>query len=633
MESIFRKIKENSIFTVGFIAILFALWSVATSSRGVVLTKQFYDPVRTTSDRSEAVIVSIDDTSLQALGAWPWDRSVLAKLITVLNQSNARAAVFDVLFLEPRSGDDAFKEALLHTATPVVLAAKLDNDVYLPSYFVDGKNPLVVSALANVEPDSDGKVREFPTTSLQNGICITGLAQTGFAISTFAKSTNCAPSGDHMFRYPKEIATYSLVDVINGKVSPDKLKDKVVFIGATSLDLMDHFVGISGEKIPGIYVHASIFTSLLNRVSDKDCSSVQVLIYIALSMFFTGWLLYRAKSLLGQVSVIVLLLVAITGISLWVFSYGIELPLPWIITSVFLNGTYITVARFIKERKKGEYIQSLFSKYVHKDVLKELLKSSRPINLEGEKRDMTILFSDLRGFTTFAESLPPEELTKLLNGYFSAMTPPILEEKGTIDKFIGDAVMAFWNAPLYVDDHTTHAVRAGLLMGKALEDFNSKHGSALAMGIGVHRGDVIVGNVGSKERVNYTVLGDAVNLTSRIEGLTKKYGVKCLITEEARNGVTDENIIFRRLDVITVKGKKLPTTLYEARFRDDESEKLFEEYEKAFDLYQEKSFDEAEVIFKKLKEEGDYSSEVMYERIRMIVDKHEWDFVHHWDEK
>jgi adenylate cyclase len=303
------------------------------------------------------------------------------------------------------------------------------------------------------------------------------------------------------------------------------------------------------------------------------------------------------------------------------------------ILTVLSSGGFFTLVRFIKEKKRSEHIATLFSKYVHKDVLKELMKSPESINLTGEKRYLTVLFSDLRGFTTLSESLSPEELTTVLNGYFSAMTPAVLEEHGTIDKYIGDAIMAFWNAPLEVKNHERHAVISALRMQEDLKKFNKEHNTTLAVGVGIHAGNAVVGNVGSKERVNYTVLGDTVNLASRVEGLTKKYGVEVLVTEEVKDKVDDEGILFRKLDIITVKGKNLPTVLYEAMRMDTSRVSVIKAYDEAFLKYQNGEFEKAKELFKALADKGDIPGEKMYERIMNLGEVHNWDGVWHFDEK
>ena len=626
-------LKEYISFLIGFIVIFLLLYFVAVSNRGVNVTDKFFDPIRTTTNRPEVIVVGIDDASLQKIGAWPWDRKVFAEVTEKLSQLGAKSIVYDVLFLERRSGDEEFKKVLDTVFTNVVLGSKMERDKYYTSFLDTSSNTQVVSAIANVTPDDDGKVRRYPKAVAEGDKCIFGMARTAFNLFTFDNNKECEVTSDNLFRYPEKIQEYSLIDVLSGKIDEDKIKGKVVFIGSTSLDLEDHFVGINGEKIAGVFVHASIFTSLLNKVNDRGTTGSESALLILLFIIITGFLLYKTKTILGQVLVIIGVILSVLLISFLSFSYGVQFPAPWLIAVVLITGGYVVAFRFIKEKKKSEYIEGMFSKYVHKDVLKELMKSSSDIRFDGEKREMTILFSDLRGFTTVAETLEPEELTKMLNGYLSAMTPCILEQKGTIDKFIGDAVMAFWNAPLFVEDHATHAVSSALSMQEALKKFNLENNTKLVMGIGIHTGNVIVGNVGSKERVNYTILGDAVNLTSRIEGLTKKYCVECIITEEVKNKITDKNIIFRKLDIITVKGKNLPTVLYEIKRNNDKDSRTFLLYDKAYNSYQNRDFDEAERIFTELKGEGDSPSEIILERLVSVRKNDDWDGVYHFDEK
>jgi adenylate cyclase len=311
------------------------------------------------------------------------------------------------------------------------------------------------------------------------------------------------------------------------------------------------------------------------------------------------------------------------------------LAAPLILFSVILSALYTGIFRFLKERKQNEYIKNLFSRYVHKDVLQELLNSSSQVRLGGERREVSVLFSDLRGFTTFSEQMNAEELTTLLNDYLSAMSPIILEEKGTIDKYIGDAIMAFWNAPLPTKDHAKRAAKSALRMQEALNAFNKERNTTLAMGIGIHSGEVIVGNVGSLERINYTILGDVVNNTSRLEGITKKYGVGIIATEELKQKIDDPDILFRKLDVIIVKGKTKPTHIFEVLFFSKEKESLVHEYEEAFLLYQKGDFNKAKISFEKLEKVGDAPSAVMLERIAFLEKNtsKEWDGVWKFNEK
>ncbi len=616
-------------YIIVFFVVMVGIGMFASSPIGKNTTDRAYDVLRTTETRDEVVIVGIDDKSLQEFGAWPWDRSVFAQLQNVLTSTNVKVSVYDILFFEPRVGDDAFKESLSLARKPVLLASKFENETYLSSYLVTGSTTSR-SALANVEPDNDGKIRKYSPIGIFNDECVPSLAQNAFMLTT---SNAVCGSSSGLFRYPKHITTYSLVDVIQNKIPEEQLRGKVVFIGATSLGLEDTFIGLSGNKIPGVYVHASMFTSLLNNVEDTPISRTVTLILVVLVSILSSCCILISQSVYRQSALLAGLLLITLVTSVVIFEQGIVVPLPWLVVSMLISGGYSALIRFVSERKQNEYIQSLFSKYVHKDVLKELIVSGSEIKLGGERKHVTVLFSDIRGFTTLSESLSPEELTSMLNNYLSAMTPQILEEKGTIDKFIGDAIMAFWNAPLPVEHHSLHALRSALRMQKALDALNTEKKYSLAIGIGVHTGSVVVGNVGGKDRVNYTILGDTVNLTSRLENLTKKYGVTILTTEAVKEAVTDTSLAWRKLDTSTVAGKATPTTLYEVREASDFPSSLVEKYERALELYGKGVWDEAEEIFTQLSQEGDIPSGKMLARIPELRKKKEWDGIWRYDEK
>lgn len=637
MKEVLTTMRKRRSLIVGVVCIACFVYLCATSPRGELITQQFFDPIRVTDERDDVVIVGIDDASLQTYGAWPWNRSVFADLTKKLDAYGATVVVYDVLFLESRNGDASFTKTFSELHTPVILAAKVEKkasgDMYLESFYVNTTSTTPLAALANIQPDSDGKVRRYPTVYRKGDRLISPLAVEAYRVVTHSMSTVCVDYSSFTFRYPNHVTVYSLRDVMTGSVDASKLKDKIIFIGSTSLDLEDHFVGMGGEKVPGVYVHASILTSLLNNEHDRGLTDIEIVLSIVVCISFVLLLLHYTKTIIGQVGVVVLTILGVLTVSLFLFTLHILFPALWSIFLLFLVSGYTTLIRFIDEKKRGEHISSLFSKYVHKDVLRELLKSPKSLNLQGEKRELTILFSDLRGFTSLSESLSPEELTNILNGYFSAMTPSILDEHGTIDKFIGDAIMAFWNAPLLVPDHERHAVLSALSMQESLRRFNSNHGTNLAVGIGIHTGYAVVGNVGSLERVNYTVLGDTVNLASRVESLTKKYGVEIMVTEEVKNKVHDERVVFRKLDVITVKGKTEPTVLYEVMSADDMHSTYIHEYESALHEYQKGNFKKASGKFKILATNGDVPSGKMYERLCDLDDREQWDGVWHFDEK
>ena len=623
-----RLLKEKPGVLFGYVSLFCLLAMYSISLRSYESSSRLLDLIRTTDSRNEVVVVGIDDASLQEIGAWPWDRNIFAQLTKTLDDAGARVVAYDVLFFEPRTGDEALKQVLDNAEHTVLLASRVDSGEYLSSYLLSGSR--AESALANVHPDRDGKVRSYPRGFLSSDTCTLSLSQMAFAVYT-KKELPCDPEAT--FRYPKTITEYSLVDVLRGSVTPESFKDKVVFIGSTSLGLEDHFIGMQGSKSPGVYVHASAFTSYLNAVHDVRLPRAAEGFLILIVGLITTGLLFFFKRALTQLGAVIGLELGVVLISVAAFSAGYTIPVTALLGTVLIVAGYTALIRFLEERKQNVFIEQIFSKYVHKDVLQELLHSGKEIALGGERKTLTVLFSDIRGFTTLSESLSPEELTSILNAYLSDMTPHILEEKGTIDKFIGDAIMAFWNAPLPVAHHERHAVKAALKMHDALEMFNTHHTTHLAAGIGIHTGSVVVGNVGGKDRVNYTILGDTVNLTSRLEGLTKKYGVATIVTMAVKDAITDEKIAFRCLDVITVAGKSTPTTLYEARYAHDFSEGLIEEYEKALTYYYQGQWNSAERIFKKLAKGGDKPSEKMLERIPELRKKEKWDGIWRFDEK
>jgi len=240
---------------------------------------------------------------------------------------------------------------------------------------------------------------------------------------------------------------------------------------------------------------------------------------------------------------------------------------------------------YIEEKNQNTLITEAFGKYVNKHLLDEMISKKSEIKLGGEKRDITVFFSDIRDFTSVSEKLFPEELANLINSYLTTMAKIILDNNGTIDKFIGDAIMSFWNAPLEKKDHSFLACKSAIEQIKSLKEFNQKDSDKkpkLRMGCGIHTGEAIVGNFGSHHRFNYTALGDTVNLSSRLEGLTKYYKIPIIISESTQKLVRT-NFDFRKLDMVKVKGKEKPVSIYELCIEKDTD--LVEKFENALDLY------------------------------------------------
>ncbi len=265
-------------------------------------------------------------------------------------------------------------------------------------------------------------------------------------------------------------------------------------------------------------------------------------------------------------------------------------------------------------------------------VLEELLKNPKAVKLGGSEAEVTVFFSDIRGFTTISEKLTPRELTDLLNRYLTRMTDIILEDKGVVDKYIGDAIMAFWGAPLKDKDHPYLAVQSSLSMLEELDTFNAESEAngqlPINIGIGLNTGTVIVGNMGSTQRFDYTIMGDPVNLGSRIEGQTKTYGVRLLASEMTmaalKNTGHDTKVFSREVDKVTVKGKKEPVSLFEIveRSREEKVRKILEDFTELRTLYYAGSWKEVVHLGEKiLKIVDDGPTKVLIERAK--------EFVHH----
>ncbi|MEK7452091.1 MAG: adenylate/guanylate cyclase domain-containing protein, partial [Patescibacteria group bacterium] len=298
------------------------------------------------------------------------------------------------------------------------------------------------------------------------------------------------------------------------------------------------------------------------------------------------------------------------------FGFHIMVPLFYELLAFVFAILASLLFEYISTAKEKAFIKNSFQYYLTPHVIEQILKDPEKLKLGGEKRNMTILFSDIRGFTTISEALTPEELTQLLNDYLTAMTDIIMDQNGVVDKYIGDAVMAFWGAPLDNPVHAEDACLSAIAMMKRLRVFNAQSKTPLHIGIGLNTGDVVVGNMGSHKRFNYTVMGDVVNLASRLESLTKYYRVSILVTEETMMQATEgvvkgakgsegaegvNELRFRELDLVIVKGKKEPKKIFEL-IVDDPSEVLdqaLEAFQCGRDAYTKGNWDEATAAFQK----------------------------------
>jgi adenylate cyclase len=374
----------------------------------------------------------------------------------------------------------------------------------------------------------------------------------------------------------------SAVDVLEGRVAPEKIARKLVLIGTSAVGLNDLKTTPVSPAMPGVEIHAQVLESALTRVLlSQPIYSIVVELCAAIVL---GLLVIAFAPLFGPIS-----LVAVGGLfasllvgTSWYFYSQQRLLIDFTYPLLSTTAIYLTLifSSFVREQAQRRQIRSAFSRYLSPTLVEQLAQSPEKLVLGGEEREMTIMFSDVRGFTTISESFKhdPQGLTKLMNRFLTPLTNAILARKGTIDKYMGDAIVAFWNAPLDDKEHQLNACEAALDMLERIEGLNevreleAKEGGhpyfPINVGVGLNTGTCVVGNMGSDLRFDYSVLGDSVNLASRLEGQSKEYGFPIIVGSNTALAVKDKFAILE-LDFIMVKGKKEPEVIYAIAGRED----------------------------------------------------------------
>jgi adenylate cyclase len=397
----------------------------------------------------------------------------------------------------------------------------------------------------------------------------------------------------------------SATDIIRGTADPALLRGTIVLLGTTAPGLKDLRSTPVGRADPGVEVHANIISGILDgRIKQKApyYSGIEIV-----ELFLIGTLLAVLfpilSPLMGALLTFGLILtVTLLSFSLWQYNHFIVPLGKPILFIIFVFLAQLLYSYFVESKKTRE-VTKLFGQYVPPEVVEQLAENPQPISMEGESREMTVLFSDIRGFTTISEKMDAKELSQMMNQFLTLLTQVIHQNKGTIDKYMGDAIMAFWGAPLNDPEHARHTLEAGMAMAKAVRQldaqFAAKGWEKLYIGVGISTGTMRVGNMGSEFRVAYTVMGDSVNLGSRLEGQTKDYGVQCICSQSTREKVPDW--IFRELDLVRVKGKHEPVAIFEPiGHKDSVGAELRQEllrYRQALKLYRGQQWEAAESEF------------------------------------
>jgi adenylate cyclase len=640
----------------------------------------------------KVVIIAIDDKSIRELGQWPWSRVRIGELVKNLAEYGVKVSALDIVFSEPeaRGGDLHFAEGiglagnvvmgyffrdeeqfpdpetLEQLTSAKVKLLKIDRDVTsvpIPEYKNLTANIPLLGARAldfgffNQTPDSDGVFRKSPLLLLFNGDIYPSLALKAlrysygseillnvavFGVKSLSIGKHLLPVNEHgelSLNYYGPTGTFrtiSAVDIIKKRFKQDDLKDCIAFVGATEIGIYDIRNTPFDPALPGIEINATVAAnSIDNRfiIRDGRTAAIEIgaVLFLPILLTFLLSLVPGTLAGLGIFSAVTALF--LSGNYLLFNSYLIDVTIFYPLFSLSLSQVTAEAYRNLIVERKGRSLKKAFSSYVSPDLVKQIEKDPDKLVLGGEQREITILFSDIRGFTTISEGLTPQELVRLLNEYLTPMTRIVLEEKGTLDKFIGDAVMAIFNAPLDLAGHPQAACRAALRMLETLKELNSgfsaKGMNIIDIGIGINTGFAVVGNMGADIRFDYTAIGDSVNLASRLEGLNKYYGTHILVSEDTRKAVNSAEYNFREIDRVKVKGKHLPVLIYEL-FVGDVS--VIGRFESGLNLFRSAEFRSAAAIFSKLADElDDVPSRLYLERCKEYLENPpgaEWDGVY-----
>ena len=702
------------------ITVLVAFGTIETSGRPVLramagLERAVYDwllrrDAAAARKIEDIVIVDIDNDSLREIGAWPWPRDVLARLMENLFALDARLVGVGLPLSLPddeqlraleaieeatraqggdteilRSLRDQFDHDAIFAETirgqPVVLGYQFDDSgraqaaLPAPTKIADrsvtvpptqwsrqvrratrewnsyrgyaGNLAAFLRAAKNaaghlqLPPENDGIVRRAPVfvrsganphssfaleiarlLDRPNPLPLSGAIENDFFDDSYLSAisfgrndlpltqegamplkylgrggprANFDTDADAVFRY------VGAAEILAGRARKEDIRGKIVLLGASADILRDRATTPINPSLPRIEIHA---TALANIIGEDLLSRPLNARWVEIAAIVGGGaVLSILLAFVGPP--IGLLICVLAAAAAFVFALS-----QWAANRYFLAGGFFIliaalliwniIAGFVAEWRRGRALQSSFGQYVPPELAKRISKSGKQLDMGGDSRVMSILFSDIRNFTAISEKFSPRELTHLMNRMLTALSECIHQNGGTVDKYIGDAVMAFWNAPLDDEKHATNAILAAFDMQKKIDELSREMTSQglpeMRMGVGINSGETRVGNMGSALRVAYTVMGDTVNLSSRLEGLTKKYRTPILVGEQTSK-LAEADIVFRLVDKVRVKGKKIETAIYQPMGRrkdlSDAADKQIRQFESARAEYEAGRFDES----------------------------------------
>ena len=636
---------------------------------------------------STFVFIDIDDTSLQEYGRWPWNREIMARFIQKIGEMNPRLVFIDIYYPETSPEDPVLDSA----------AEEAGNVGFVYNFLMKGSSEdynVDPVTLANIRrwavpvdapPNIEGVSRILPTVSpisdhaflghdwmmadednvfrkvteyvildgylypslpvilymQYKGIPIDRLHLEGKDLAVGERIIPLDDSGRRLVDYYSSYRGYdrfrhiSFAHIMSGHAQID-LTNKIAFVGMTARGLASAAKDIKMTPVgemPGMEYLANatlnIFEGRFIRSVPAWVNTVIILaIALLLSLFSRisrGWLnILMAGLLFGAFFA--------AGFILYRHSIYIRMAEP--LSAIFVIFLGVTFFKYLREELQKKMIRDMFSSYLSANIVQALLKDPALATLHGQKREMSVLFSDVKSFTTFTEEHPAEEVVQRLNEYLHEMTDVIMSHDGTLDKFVGDEIMALFGAPLAYSDHAERAVKTALGMRTRIRELHEKWRSRgqdiLDMGIGINSGTMLVGNIGAEgKKMDYTVIGDNVNLGARIEGLTRFYQVNILITEETYNLLERTRNHCREIDLVKVKGKNEPARIYEV-MEQPYPDIFLIKFDEALKAYRNQNWDEAERLFRETLDiqPGDGPARLLLERtemFRITPPPEEWD--------
>lgn len=626
----------------------------------------------------DIVLILIDQKSLDVYAdeqglSWPWPREMYAYLLEYCHRGGARIVGYDLIFSETsswgESDDQVFAQSMQKTGMaflPVFFSSQPQSPDFMVSPALtehtvdqipfDRRNLISMQSVTvpldvymfsarglgnvNFSPDEDSIFRRLPLIIEYQSMLFTSFP---WAIVSYIRKDDPITAvpldqdGNMVINYhgPTNVYTlYSAAAVINSfaqleagqqpQIPLSEFKDKIVLVGGSAPGLLDLRPTPFSPVAPGVGIQAAAIDNLLREDFIRIPGTGTLLLFIAFVSLLTGIM----TSILSKVIHIIFfaagifLLPAAVACGAYFLGYWFEFVAPE--CAVLFAFTAAVVVNYTVEGKKKRFIKNVFQYYLSPHVIENIIQDPSKLRLGGERKEISSFFSDLAGFTSISESLSPEDLVHLLNNYLSEMTDIILETGGTLDKYEGDAIIAFWNAPIDQPDHALRAARAAVECQKKLAEIRAKikdkFGHDLYMRIGINSGQAVVGNMGAENRFDYTAMGDTVNLASRLEGACKQYDIPILMGETTYQHIKDV-FAAREIDLIRVIGKKKPVHVYEPIGEIDiisaDKLKAIQIFHEGLAAYRKCDWSSALELFKRLEDDG--AAKIYIKRIDMLM--------------